>query len=122
MGRQFKRTVDTPVTCYHDMRKVVEKQHTPILTGLKTLAGDRGWEVEVVPLVMSQRSVNEKEWLEDLRTFGIGSEDGKRILYSLEYKLLNEHEKLFGSYCRQTFGPPSSLMHLLGKGISDRVR
>ena len=40
---EFKRTVDTSETYYHDMRKVVEKQHTPILTGLKSLPGDRDW-------------------------------------------------------------------------------
>jgi hypothetical protein len=40
---------------------VVEKQHTPILTGLRTLETDRGWEVEVVPLVVGQWSVKEKE-------------------------------------------------------------
>jgi hypothetical protein len=35
--------------------------------------------------------------------------------------LLSEYEKLFGSYCRQVFGPPSSLMHLLGKDRSVRT-
>jgi hypothetical protein len=38
-----------------------EQQHTPILMGLRTLVTDRGWEVEVVPLVAGQRSVKEKE-------------------------------------------------------------
>jgi hypothetical protein len=51
------------------MWKVADKQHAPILTGLWALAGERGWEVEVVPLVAGQRSVREKEWLEAL-TFG----------------------------------------------------
>ena len=89
----------------HDMKKVAGKQHIPILTGLKALAVDRGWEVEIVPLIAGQRSVREKEWLEALKTFRIGAEDGKRIIYRLEYTLLNEHEKLFGSYCRQTLDP-----------------
>ena len=74
----FKRTSDSSEAYYQDMREVAEKQHIPILTGLKTLAVDRGWEVEVVPLVA--RSVKEKEWLEALKTFGIGEEDGKRII------------------------------------------
>jgi hypothetical protein len=30
-------------------------------------------------------------------------------------------EKLFGTYCRQVFGHPSSLMHLLGKGLAVRA-
>jgi hypothetical protein len=42
----------------------------------------------------------------------------KRIIYRLGSLLLSEHEKLFGSYWRQVFGPPSSLVHLLGKGLS----
>jgi len=46
----------------HSMWKVVEKQHTPFLTGLRVLTTDRGWQVEVVPLVVGQRSVKEKEW------------------------------------------------------------
>jgi hypothetical protein len=48
------------------MWKVSEQQYTPILTGLRTLVVDREWEVEVVPLVVGQRSVKEKEWLECL--------------------------------------------------------
>ena len=55
----------------------------PHSDGMRALAADRGWEVEVVPLVA--------------------------------------HEKLFGSYWRHTFGPPSSLLQLLGKGISVRA-
>ena len=64
---------------------------------------------------------SEREWLEAMKTFGIGVEDGQRIIYRLGSLLLSEHEKLFGSYCRQVFGPPSSLMHLLGKGLSVRT-
>ncbi len=75
-----------------------EKQHTPILTGLRVLGADREWEVEVVPLVAGQRSVKENKWLETLKIFGIGTEDEKKIIHSLGYTLLNEHEKLFGSY------------------------
>ena len=100
-----------------------EKQHTPILTGLLALAEERGWEVDVVPPVVGQRSVKEKKWLESLRIFGIGKEDGKRIIDRLGHTLLNEHEKLFGSYWRHTdtFGHSSSLLQLLGKGIAVRA-
>jgi hypothetical protein len=56
---QFKRVVDSSESYYQDMRKVVEKQHTPILTGLRDLSTDRDWEVEVVPLVVEQWSVKE---------------------------------------------------------------
>jgi hypothetical protein len=45
----------------------------------------------VVPLVAGQRSVRE-EWLEALRIFGIGKEDGLRILGRLGRTLLEEHE------------------------------
>ena len=58
---EFKRTSDYSETYYRDMKRVTEQQHTPILTGLGALATDRGWEVEVVPLVAGQRSVKEKE-------------------------------------------------------------
>ena len=41
---------------------------------------DRGWEVEVVPtLVTGQRSVKEKEWLESFKVFGIGKEVARRL-------------------------------------------
>ena len=70
---------------------------------------------------IGQRSVTEREWLETFKIFGIGKEDGKKIMHKLSYTLLNEHEKLFGCYWRNRFGPPSSLLHLLGKGISVRV-
>jgi hypothetical protein len=78
----------------------------------------------VVPLIADQRSVREKEWLEALRTFGIGKEDGQRIISRLGRTLLDEHdstEKLFGSYWWHTFGPSSSMLQLLGKGISIRT-
>ena len=58
---EFKRTADYSEAYYRDMKRVAEQQHTPILTGLRALAIDRGWEVEVVPLVTGQRSVKEKE-------------------------------------------------------------
>ena len=118
---EFKRASDTAETYYSDMKSIAERQHTPILEGLNALAGERGWVVEVLPLVAGQRSVREKEWLESMKTFGIGAEDGKRIIYRLGSLLLSEHEKLFGSYWRQVFGPPSSLMHLLGKGLAVRA-
>ncbi len=56
---------------------------------------DREWKVEVVPLVVGQRSVQEKEWLEPLGIFGIGKENGKRIIDRLGRTLLDEHEKHF---------------------------
>ncbi len=71
--------------------------------------------MEVVPLVVGQRSVREKDWLETVRIFGIRKEDGKRIIVKLGHTLLDEHEKLFGSYWWHTFGPSSSLLQLLGK-------
>ena len=77
---------------------VTEKQDTPILTGLRALAADREWEVEVIPLVTGQRSVKEKKWLEAFKVFGIGKEDGKRIIDRLGHTLLYEYEKFFGSY------------------------
>jgi hypothetical protein len=51
-------------------------------------------------LVVGQWSVNETEWLEVLRIFGIGKGDGKRIIDRdrLGHTLLNDHEKFFGSY------------------------
>jgi ribonuclease HI len=118
---EFKRTSDCGESYFQDMRRVAEQQHVPILTGLRTLAEERGWEIEVVPMVAGQRSVREKEWLEALKIFGIGKEEGQRILGRLGRALLDEHEKLFGSYWRQTFGPSSSMQQLLGKGISVRT-
>ena len=99
----------------------MERKNTPILEGLNSLTEERGWVVEVLPLVSGQRSVRETEWLESMKTFGISTEDGKRIIYRIGSLLLSEHEKLFGSYCRKVFGPPSSLMHLLGKDLSVRT-
>ena len=118
---EFKRTSDYGESYFKDTWRVTEKQHTPIMTGLKALAEEREWEVTVVPLVSGQRSVREKEWLEALRIFGIGKEDGQRIIARLGRTLLDEHEKLFGSYWRHTFGPSSSMLQLLGKGISVRT-
>ncbi len=121
---EFKRTIDYGESYFKDMWGVAEKQHTPIMKGLRALAEEREWEVAVVPLVAGQWSVREKEWLEALRTFGIGKEDGQRIIARLGRTLLDEHdstEKLFGSYWRQTFGPSSSMLQLLGKGISIRT-
>jgi hypothetical protein len=57
---EFKRTSDTTEAYFQDMWKVVEKHHTPILTGLRTLSEERGWEVDVVPLVVGHRLVREE--------------------------------------------------------------
>ena len=100
---------------------MTEQQHTPILTVLMVLVTDREWKVKAVPLVVGLRSVKEKEWLESFKVFGIGKEDGKKIINRLGHTLLNEHEKLFGSCCRHTFGPRSSLLQSLGKVISVRT-
>ena len=91
------------------------------MIGLRALAEEREWEVAVVPLVAGQWSVKEKECLEALRIFGIGKEDGQRIIGRLGRTLLDEHEKLFGSYWRHTIGPSSNLLQLLGKGVSFRT-
>jgi hypothetical protein len=122
-GREVRRAgADSPMAVeVEDMWRVADKQHVPILTGLGSLAGERGWEIEVVRLVAGQRSVREKEWLEALRIFGIGKEDVQRILGRLDRTLLEEHENLFGNYWRQTFGPSSSMLQLLGKDISVRT-
>ena len=58
---EFKRTSHPTETYFQDMWTVTEKQHTPILTGLRSLVEERGWEVDVVPLVVGQRSVREEE-------------------------------------------------------------
>ena len=59
---KFKRTVDYSESYYLDMWRVAEQQHIPILTGLRDQVADREWEVEVVQLVVGQRSVKEKEY------------------------------------------------------------
>ena len=75
---EFKRVVDYSESYYRDMRRVTEQQHTTILTGLRSIVTDRGWEVEVVPLVGGQWSVREKECLESFRVFLIGKDDGQK--------------------------------------------
>jgi hypothetical protein len=68
---------------YLDMWRVTEQQHTPILTGLRALVTDRGWEVDVVPMVVGQRSVKEKEserivW-NPSRSLGLGKKMTRRL-------------------------------------------
>ena len=69
---EFKRTTDSSESYYQDMWKVVDHQHIPISTGLRVLVADREWEVEVIPLVVGQRSVKESEWLKSLKVFETG--------------------------------------------------
>ena len=77
--------------------------------------------MEVLPLVAGLNSIREKEWIDSMKTFGISTEDGESIIYSLDSLLLSENEKLFGSNWWQVFGPLSSLIHLLGEDLSVRV-
>ncbi len=74
---ELKRTSDTTETYYSEIKSLVERQHTPILEGLNSLTEERGWVVEVLPLVTGQRSVRGKEWIEDIQVFGISVQDGK---------------------------------------------
>jgi hypothetical protein len=101
---EFKRTSDSSESYFQDMWKVTKKQYTPILKDLGDLVVDREWEVEVVPLVVGERSVKEKEWSETFKIFGIRKEDGKRIINRLGHTLLKEYEELFGNYWWHTFG------------------
>ena len=48
---EFKRCSDTSETYYTDMKSISERQHTPFLEGLSALTEERGWMVEVLPLV-----------------------------------------------------------------------
>ena len=57
------------------MWKAAKKQHTPIPTGLRALETYRDREVEVVPVVVGQRAVKEKKWVETFKIFGIGKEE-----------------------------------------------
>ena len=60
---EFKRTSDYGESYFKDMWRVAEKQHTPIMIGLKVLAEEREWEVTVVPLVAdSSRSGKRSGW------------------------------------------------------------
>ncbi len=56
---EFKRTCDYSESYFQDMWEVVEKQYVPILTGLRVLSTDQEWEVEVVPPVIGQCSVQD---------------------------------------------------------------
>ncbi len=74
---EFKRTSDSGECYFQDMWKVVENQYTPILTGLRSLTGERGWEVEVVLLVAGHWSVREKSDLKPSASLGLGRRMGK---------------------------------------------
>ncbi len=58
---EFKCVSDTTETYYCDMKSIVERQHTPILEGMNALTEERGWVVEVLPLVTGQRSVRKSD-------------------------------------------------------------
>jgi hypothetical protein len=49
---EFKRTSDAAEDYFQDMRKVSEKQHTPILTGLQTLT-ERCDQLSIKSLLIS---------------------------------------------------------------------
>ena len=49
---EFKRTSDVSEDYFQDMRKVSEKQHTPILTGLQTLT-ERCDQLSIKSLLIS---------------------------------------------------------------------
>ncbi len=57
---ELKRASDTAETYYSDMKSIAERPHTPILEGLNALAEERGWVVEVLPLVAGQSLVRGK--------------------------------------------------------------
>ena len=65
------------------MRSIAGRKYTPVLEGLNALVEERGRVVEGLPLVAGQRSV---------MTFGISTEDGKRIVYRLGRSLVSEHD------------------------------
>ena len=52
-------------------------------------------------LVTGQTSVRYSEWIESLKTFGISTEEGKRIIRRMGLTILEEHEKMFENYWSQ---------------------
>jgi hypothetical protein len=76
---EFKHTSDTAEQYYSDMKSITERQHAPILEGLNTLSEERGWVMEVLPLVTRQRSVRDKECREVFKTFGMSTEDKNHL-------------------------------------------
>jgi hypothetical protein len=80
---EFKHTSDTVEQSYSDIKSITERQHAPILEGLKTLSEERGWVMEVLPLVARQCSVRDilkdKECREVFKTFGISTEDKNHL-------------------------------------------
>ena len=77
--------------------------------------------IRLFGVILSGYVEGQKEWMESFKIFGIGKEDGKKIIQRLGLTLLSELEKLFDSYWCHTLGSPSGLLKLLGKGISVRV-
>ena len=69
---EFKRTSDYSESYYRDMWRVSVPQHTPILTGLRALSADRGWEVDVVPLVADNGQLKKMSDWNPLRSLGLG--------------------------------------------------
>ena len=66
-------------------------------------------------MVVGQRLVKEKEWLESFKDFGIEKEDGKKIIHRLGHTLLNEHEKLLAATGGTHSGPPVACCSCWGK-------
>ncbi len=101
---EFKRTSDCGESYDQDMWRVADKHHVPILTGLRALTGERGWEIEVVPLVAGQRSVREKECLEAHRICrfslsGCASRHSRRSPSSGRLELgARSRERVFAAY------------------------
>ena len=55
------------------------------------------------------RQIEDGRLLESFRVFGIGKDDGQKIIQRLGLTLLREHEKLFGRYWRHTFGQSTAV-------------
>ena len=100
---EFKRRSDTRAEYWQEGMQEAKEQYEDLCRGIMACVRD-GWECCFVPIVAGTKSMKEEAWNEAMEKFGVAKVRWSGGRARLMRVLLEEHEKVLGSFWAQVLG------------------
>ena len=100
---EFKRRSDTRAEYWQEGMREAKEQYEDLCRGIMACVRD-GWECCFVPIVAGTKSMKEEAWNEAMEKFGVAKVRWSGGRARLMRVLLEEHEKVLGSFWAQVLG------------------
>jgi len=100
---EFKRRSDTRAEYWQEGMREAKEQYEDLCRGIMECVRD-GWECCFVPIVAGTKSMKEEAWNEAMEKFGVAKVRWSGGRVRLMRVLLEEHEKVLGSFWAQVLG------------------